>query len=148
MDEHEDLHVDVDGNPGEERSHQRDCKQLALAVRRQDSGFALAQSSCREGVKHQENEQHRGEVERDVPERGNHYLEQLGGEVETVHDNHGEHGLHVVHEPGEHPDESGENDEERGVYLDLPDDRSRGLHFPDHVEVRFEAPEREDEGDE
>ena len=55
---------------------------------------------------------------------------------------------HVVHESGEHPDEACENDQERGVDLDLAEERSRCLDFPHDVEVGFQATERKYESHE
>ena len=68
--------------------------------------------------------------------------------MEPVDDDHGEYFLDVVHEPCEHAKEKGGNEEERRVDLDLVDQRSRSLVFPDDIEVRFEAAECKNKGDE
>lgn len=67
--------------------------------------------------------------------------------MESVNDDDLEHVLHVVHKPCEHADHGCPNEEERRVNLDLADQSSGGLVFPNHVEVRFEASECEDKRD-
>ena len=69
-------------------------------------------------------------------------------EVEPVDDDGRKDFLHVVHEACVEPDETGQNEEERGVDAGLFPERSGSLIFPDDVEVRFQAAEGEDEGDE
>ena len=86
-------------------------------------------------------------MEGHIPECRDKYLEQFRRKMESVDHDHGEHVLHVVHESGEHPDKTGENEQEGGVNLDLADKRPGCLDFPDDVEVRFQAAEGEDKGD-
>ena len=104
--------------------------------------------ACRKCVEHQENDDEQRDVVRGVPEGGNQSLDHFGRKMETVNDNFGEHVLHVIHESGEHPDNGRTNKKERRIDFDLTEQCSRSLVFPDHVEVRFQAAEREDEGDE
>ena len=68
--------------------------------------------------------------------------------MEPVDDDGRKDFLHVVHKTGVEPDETGQNEEERGVDAGLFPERSGSLIFPDDVEVRFQAAEGEDEGDE
>ena len=68
--------------------------------------------------------------------------------MESVNDNDRKNLLDVVYEASEHPDNDGPDKEERGVDLDLMDQRSGGLVFPNHVKVRFKAAKRKDERDE
>ena len=65
--------------------------------------------------------------------------------MEPIDDDDRKHFLDVVHEACEHSDDDSPDEEERRVNLDLAHQGSGGLVFPDHVEVRFEASECEDE---
>ena len=83
-----------------------------------------------------------------VPEYGNESLDDFWRKVESVNDDDLEYVLHMVHKTREHADNGCPNEEERRVNLDLANQCSGSLVFPDHVEVRFETPECEDECDE
>ena len=83
-----------------------------------------------------------------IPECRNQGLDDFRRKMETVDNNNREHVLNVVHEPGEHPDDNRPDEQKRSVNLNLAHQSSRSLVFPDHVEVGFEAAEREDERDE
>ncbi len=54
----------------------------------------------------------------------------------------------MVHEAREHPDNGSADQEKWCINLDLAYQRSRSFVFPDYIEVRFQAPEGEDERDE
>ena len=82
-----------------------------------------------------------------VPEHGDERLDDFRRKVESVNDDDLEHVLYVVHESCEHADYGSPDEEERRVNLNLANQCSRGLVFPDHVEIRFEASECEDECD-
>lgn len=82
------------------------------------------------------------------PERGNQRLGNFGRKMESVDDDDRENLLDVVHESCEHAEENSCDEEERRVNLDLADQSSRSLVFPNHVEIRLEAAECEDECDE
>ena len=82
-----------------------------------------------------------------VPEYGDERLDDFRRKVESVNNDDFEHVLHMVHETCEHADYGSPDEEEWCVNLNLANQCSRGLVFPDHVEVRFETPEREDECD-
>ena len=68
--------------------------------------------------------------------------------METVHNNDRENVLHMVHKSGKHPDNDGSDKQKWRINLNLADQCSRSLVFPDYVEVRFKASEGEDECDE
>ena len=82
-----------------------------------------------------------------VPEYGDERLDDFWRKVESVNNDDFEHVLHVVHETCEHADYGSSDEEEWCVNLNLANQCSRGLVFPDHVEIRFETPECEDECD-
>ena len=65
--------------------------------------------------------------------------------MEPIDDDDRKHFLDVVHEACEHSDDDSPDEEKRRVNLDLAHQRSGGLVFPDHVEVRFEAAESKNE---
>ena len=82
-----------------------------------------------------------------VPEYGDERLDDFRRKVKSVNDDDFEHVLHMVHETCEHADYGCPNEEKRRVNLNLANQSSGGLVFPDHVEVRFEASERKDKRD-
>ena len=82
-----------------------------------------------------------------VPEYGDERLDDFRRKVETVNDDDFEHVLYVVYKTCEHADHGCPNEEERRVNLNLANQSSGSLVFPDDVEVRFEASEREDKCD-
>ena len=82
-----------------------------------------------------------------VPEHGDERLDDFRRKVESVNDDDFEHVLHVVYESCEHADNGCPNEEKRRVNLNLANQSSGSLVFPDDVEVRFEASECEDKCD-
>ena len=107
----------------------------------------MSAGACRQCVKHEEDHEDGRDVVCGIPECGNQRLDDFGREVEPIDDDDGKNLLDVVHEPGEHADDGGPDEEERRIDLDLAYERSGGLVLPDDVEVRFQATEREDERD-
>ena len=83
-----------------------------------------------------------------VPEYGDERLDDFRRKVESVNNDDFEHVLHMVYKTRKHADHGCTDEEERRVNLNLANQCSRGLVFPDHVEIRFETPECEDKRDE
>ena len=82
-----------------------------------------------------------------VPEHGDERLDDFWRKVESVNDDDLEHILHMVYKTCEHADYGCTDEEERRVNLNLANQSSGSLVFPDDVEVRFEASECEDKRD-